>query len=418
MKILTAAYACEPGRGSEPGAGWMWIREIARRHEVWAITRANNRVAIEQALASEPLENVHWVWFDLPPSACFWKYGAGGVRAYAYLWQWAIGGVARRLDLREHFDLVHHLTLSSAWTPSGLARLAKPFVWGPLGGLEQTDPRLRSALRLAERAGDAARWAAVALGGFDPLAALTARRADRILIQSPAAACRLGRAARERGVGMDSIGVELRHGRPVSSGPDFELISVGELRPHKGHWLGIEAFARMLDAVPRARYTIVGEGPERARLEAQVARLELTNKVRLLGRLPREAAMEMTAAADLMLHPCLRDPPVYAVAEAMAAARPLAALDAGAMREQIGEEAGKLVEPTDEAETARRLADALVELARDPARRERMGAAGQRRAAAHFDWRKKGERLEEIYRDAIAAYSAGRERATCAFGSA
>ena len=50
MKILVSAYACEPGKGSEPGAGWLWARAAARRHEVWVLTRANNREAIEAAL--------------------------------------------------------------------------------------------------------------------------------------------------------------------------------------------------------------------------------------------------------------------------------------------------------------------------------------------------------------------------------
>ena len=51
LRVLVSAYACEPGRGSEPGVGWHWVREIARFNEVWVITRMNNRKAIETALA-------------------------------------------------------------------------------------------------------------------------------------------------------------------------------------------------------------------------------------------------------------------------------------------------------------------------------------------------------------------------------
>ena len=39
MKVLISAYSCEPGRGSERGVGWNVAREVARRHEVWVLTR-------------------------------------------------------------------------------------------------------------------------------------------------------------------------------------------------------------------------------------------------------------------------------------------------------------------------------------------------------------------------------------------
>ena len=52
MRLLLSAYACEPGRGSEPGVGWNWaIALAALGHDVWVLTRANNRDRIEQALA-------------------------------------------------------------------------------------------------------------------------------------------------------------------------------------------------------------------------------------------------------------------------------------------------------------------------------------------------------------------------------
>jgi len=50
MKVLVSAYACEPHKGSEPGVGWNWVKQIARFHEVWVITRANNKEKIEEEL--------------------------------------------------------------------------------------------------------------------------------------------------------------------------------------------------------------------------------------------------------------------------------------------------------------------------------------------------------------------------------
>src|ERR1700686_5022098 len=51
LRILLSAYACEPGKGSEPGVGWHWAVEMARLgHRVTVLTRQNNRAGIELAL--------------------------------------------------------------------------------------------------------------------------------------------------------------------------------------------------------------------------------------------------------------------------------------------------------------------------------------------------------------------------------
>ena len=49
MRILVSAYACEPGRGSEPGVGWHFAEEMSKRHSLTVVTRANNRSAIERS---------------------------------------------------------------------------------------------------------------------------------------------------------------------------------------------------------------------------------------------------------------------------------------------------------------------------------------------------------------------------------
>ncbi len=51
-KILAFAYACEPQKGSEPGAGWGWARLLSRLGDTWIITRENNRESIEAELIS------------------------------------------------------------------------------------------------------------------------------------------------------------------------------------------------------------------------------------------------------------------------------------------------------------------------------------------------------------------------------
>ena len=147
MRILAFAYACEPGRGSEPTAGWCWARMLARLGETWVITRASNREAIEQELkASGPIADLHFVYVDLPPHLRRWKRGQRGVRLYYLLWQRAALHEARTLDRTQRFDVVWHLTLANAWIGSTACLLGRPFVYGPVGGGVGTPWRLTRAL--------------------------------------------------------------------------------------------------------------------------------------------------------------------------------------------------------------------------------------------------------------------------------
>src|ERR1017187_3861154 len=114
MKVLLSAYACEPGRGSEPGVGWNWIAPLSRCHEVWVITRANNRPSIEAAGGSN---SARFVYCDLPRWMRWWKKGRPGILLYYYFWQFQAFLVARKLHVAVHFDIVHHVTFVKYWMP-------------------------------------------------------------------------------------------------------------------------------------------------------------------------------------------------------------------------------------------------------------------------------------------------------------
>ena len=141
LRVLLSAYACEPGKGSEPGVGWNWVTQLARHEDVWVLTRSNNRGAIEQALRSEPMDRARFVYLDLPRWLRFWKKGSRGIRLYYYLWQFGAYLRARKLHRNIGFDVAHHVTFVKYWMPSLLSLLPIPLVWGPVGGGNQCPGR-------------------------------------------------------------------------------------------------------------------------------------------------------------------------------------------------------------------------------------------------------------------------------------
>jgi hypothetical protein len=187
MSILVFAYACEPGRGSEPGAGWDWVRLLAGLADTCVITRANNAGVIEDALPETPeRDRLSFEYVDLPRWAMFWKRGQRGVRAYYLLWQFAALPVARRLQKRRRFDVVWHLTLANLWLGSVAPLAGGRFVLGPAGGGAATPIGFLPALGVRGAAYEVARGTATTVGRYlNPLARLAWRRADLILVQNP-----------------------------------------------------------------------------------------------------------------------------------------------------------------------------------------------------------------------------------------
>lgn len=151
------------------------------------------------------------------------------------------------------------------------------------------------------------------------------------------------------------------------------VVTVGRLSPQKNQRLLIEAFARL--DVP-ARLVIVGDGPERAALEALVSRLRLDGTVAFTGHVANPHAY--TAAADVFVLPSKIEGCPLALIEALAAGCPAIATDCtpGPRAILSGGEYGVLVPPDDAAALARALGGLLA----DEGRRRELSKLGRRRA--------------------------------------
>lgn len=400
LNVLLSAYGCEPGKGSEPGVGWNVARGLAARHNVWVITRANNRPVIEAALAEHPAPRLHFAYYDLPDWAMWWKRGPRGVELYYYLWQLGIYPVARRLHQEIGFDVAHHVTFVRYWRPSLLSLLDAPFVWGPVGGGESA-PRSfwksfsrRGAAHEALR--DAARW----LGERDPLVQLTARRSAVALATTRETAARLRclGASRVEVLNESALNDEerdqLRADAPPTALP-LRFVSVGRHIHWKGYHLSIRAFAQA--GIQDAEYWLIGDGAEHDHLQQLVEDLGMTGQIKLLGHRPRAETLERLKRGHVFVHPSLHDSGGWACPEAMAAGRPVICLDLGGPATQVTAATGIKVPARTPEQTVAALAAAMRRLAHDPEQRARMATAARQRVEEVFNWSRRADTLAEIY---------------------
>lgn len=150
-KVLVSCYACSPFRGSEPGMGWNFVECLSNYHVLHVITEEVKwQEDIEKVFSSNPelAQNLtfHFIakkrnkWLrKIWPSSYYWYYKKWQKKAYK---------LAKDLNEEENFDIIHQLNMVGFREPGYLWKIDKPFVWGPIGGLEITPWRFLSVMGL------------------------------------------------------------------------------------------------------------------------------------------------------------------------------------------------------------------------------------------------------------------------------
>jgi len=404
MKILVSAYACEPNKGSEPGIGWNWVRQTARFHEVWVITRANNRNIIIEELNKNPIANLYFHYLDLPRWTCFWKKGSRGLHLYYYLWQIASYFAAKKLNKKIKFDLAHHVTFASDWMPSFLSFLPIPFIWGPLGSHAPLPKVFLKYFGIRPFCREISRLFFKKLfRSFDPFTRHTMNKSKKIIIIDTKQIRRIPKRLQAKTMTFSNIGINLNElpKNSLSKYKDFPIIlSAARLVYFKGFRLSIESFALFLKIFPNYKLIIVGDGPEKAILEMIARKRNIINEIVMTGRLPRTEVLKYIISCDIFLYPSFAAGDLV-VPEVLAAGKPIICLDFGGPGEMVTNECGIKIKAKSPRQVINDLAKALELLASDEQLRKNLGEGARRRAEEVFNWDIKGEQINRIYQKII-----------------
>jgi glycosyltransferase involved in cell wall biosynthesis len=412
-KVLASAYACHPRPSSAhfPGEavlGWSLAKEIAASSDLHLITWAFNREGLEGTImdaAGRPA-TVHYV--DLPPRVHRALHDRHyGLRFYYFLWQRQAAKYARRLFDREHFDLFHQITFSNDWMPSFIApALPVPFIWGPIGGGQRVPGKLMGTMARRDRRQERSRTFLQSLWRATPARRRCARKASAILVCNEETKGVLSRWKDKivdfpvNGISREDLAAEI----PSRGGHDgFRVLYVGRFDPIKGLPLAFEALRILSEICPAATLELVGEGPERPRLERLASSLGISGRICWTPWSPRSEIFTRMRESDVFLFPSLRDGGGAVVIEAMASGLPVVCLDVGGPGFHIQDGWGVKVAPGRPDEVAAGLAGALGRFWCDPGLKVRMGAAARDRAASFYEWGELGKRVRRIYAEARSA---------------
>lgn len=391
-RILLVAHHCNPEWGSEPLIGWHQARSLAERTDVTVVTHVRNRPALERRtdlratveyVDTERLAKRIQTWNDR-----LWK--GGGVTNRMFLdtvtqraFDREAVRIARRLVDAGRIDSIQRVSPISPRYPTKLGQLGVPFVLGPVNGGLRTAPGFPEIDRRERTRFLALRGLARVLDPFRT----TLHTASAVLAANRHTLDMLPFGVRRKAEVLSENAVEIERFEPrfERRGERLRILYCGRLIPLKGVDFLIRGLAGW-SATTDFLLDVVGDGPERARLEALSNSFGLGERIRFHGHVAVEVIPGFMRGCDVLCLPSVRESGGGVVLEAMACGKPAVVLDHGGPPELVGTDAGICVQADSDQTLVAGLAAALGALADDEPRRRACGEAARARVERHYTW--------------------------------
>jgi glycosyltransferase involved in cell wall biosynthesis len=407
LRILLLAPDCDPERVSMPYVTYCHAAALAELHDVTLLVRPPSENPVRRANAPfHKVEVIRLPWLDrIYAWSLRWifRYNFNNQALTASIYPLYLAFERRAWHQLRHrilageFDVVLRIYPMNAVFPSPFAFFLRkgpiPFVIGPLnGGLPyvkgfsqaENQKQWISGLRKLYR--------------FMPFSRSTYSNAAAIIVASSQTYAELS-AYRDKlfFVPENGVGPSLFSDVPRSPHPGakFELIFVGGLIPCKACDLALRAAAPLLrDGL--ARFAIVGDGPERGRLEQLARSLGIEENVVFCGWVSHEEVLTRLRSADVLVFPSVRDFGAGVVFEALASGAVPVVADFGGPGDIVQPEVGFKVPLTNESDFVEQMEKILKELAADQDLLERLRRQGMAYARECLTWDAKAQATTRV----------------------
>jgi glycosyltransferase involved in cell wall biosynthesis len=409
LRILLLAPGANPESLATALVAYAHSEALARLNSVTLVTGPLHEEEIKRAGAPfRGLEIVASPWLD---RLYLWalrrifkfNYGSHALTAFGYpfnlAFEWKAWRTLKKRILAGEFDVVMRVAPVVSVLPSVFGFLLRkgpiPFVVGPINGGLPWPKGFSQAERQRE-------WITGLRNYYRylPFAKSTYRDATAIIAGS-SNTCREFSQYRdkvffvpENGLSRSLLTVVDRPSRPDDK---LELIYIGRLVPYKGCDMAIRAVAPILlrDA---ARFTVVGDGPDRQALGELARSLGVEDRVSFLGWLSHADTMERLRSADVLVFPSVREFGGGVVFEALAVGAIPVVADFGGPGDIVHADVGFKVALTTEEDVVRQIQRVLQTLSDDRELLERLRRQGMAFARERLSWDGKAAVVTEILR--------------------
>jgi glycosyltransferase involved in cell wall biosynthesis len=385
---------------------------LAQLHDVALVVGSPTEDPVRRAKA--PFRTIEVVRMPLLERVYAWSlrrifkynYDTQVLTAFLYpfslAFEWHAWRQLRRRIVAGEFDVVLRIMPMTPVMPSPFAFFLRngpvPFVIGPLNGGLPWPPGFTQLDNQRE-------WVSSLrnLYRFLPFARSTYRHAAAIIAASSQTYAEFATYSEklffvpEPGIGPSLCFGDSRSPKP---GAKLELIFVGGLVPRKACDLALRAAASLLRS-DLARFTVVGDGPERNRLEQLMRSLGIEKAVSFCGWVSHAEVLRHLRSADVMLFPSIRDNGAGVIFEALATGAVPVVADFGGPGDIVHPEVGYKVALTNESDMVSEIEKILTDLAGNRDHLNRLRKQGMSYAGERLTWEAKAQSVTRVLNWAV-----------------
>src|SRR5438477_4637852 len=407
LRILLLAPGCSPEEVSMPYVTYSHAAALAQLHDVTLVLGSPTEEAVRRAKAPfHSIEAVRMPWVERIYAWSFRRifksnFDSQAVTAFGYpfslAFEWHAWRQLRRRIFAGEFDVVLRIMPMTPVLPSPFAFFLRkgpiPFVIGPLNGGLPWPPGFRQLDNQKESVSNLRN-----LYRYLPFARSTYRHAAAIIAASSQT---YSEFAAYRGklffVPEPGIDRSLCYGDSRSPEPaaKLELIFVGGLVPRKACDLALRAAAPILRS-DLARFTVVGDGRERDRLEQLTRSLGIEKAVSFCGWISHAEVLKHLRSADVFVFPSLRDNGAGVVFEALGTGAVPVVADFGGPGDIVHPKVGYKVALTTENDIVAQMEKILTDLAHNRDRLEQLRRQGMAYVRECLTWDAKAQAVTRV----------------------
>lgn len=409
LRILLLAPDADPEGTCGPLLSFSEAEALAQLHDVTLVVRSSREETVRRRQGPfYSVEVIRQPWLERIYAGSFrWifknEFTSRALTAFNYpfsvAFEWQAWRQLRTRIRAGEYDVVLRLMPVPAVLPSPFAFFLRngpvPFVIGPVSGglpwpagFSQADKQkewfagLRNMYRFLPFARSTYRHAAAIIAGTSQTYAEFASYREKLFF--------LLENGVNRSLCSDGLRISERNGK-------LKLIFVGGLVPVKACDLALRAAAPLLRS-DLAQFTVVGDGPERDRIERLTRSLEIEKAVSFCGWVSHDEAQQKLREADVLVFPSVRDNSPAVVFEALAAGAVPVVVDFGGPGDTVHSEIGYKVPLTNESDLVSQMEKILASLAQDRDLLNRLRQQGMSYARERLTWDAKAQTLTAIMR--------------------